>query len=180
MRNLSSVWVKLFSFSFFSLAVTVLPLLPKANPIFCEIKSHILFFFFQRCHASVLKRSSPPLCFYSLFLSHVLWLQCSLAPSPVFPDCLLLTLLCSSQVHWILDLLTAVCKSSQEGGTFPLFFSRLWSLITWGKWSPRVWGKCSSCVWAGMEFIWFSLGCKTSLNVANLTSDSPVQGIAQF
>lgn len=31
-----------------------------------------------------------------------------------------------------------------------------------------------------MEFIWFSLGCKTSLNVVHLTSDGPLQDITEF
>lgn len=175
MRILSNDWVKLFSFSFFNLATALLPHSSlQQTPLFCDKVTYS--FLFSR-DAMLLPSSAlpPALCFSSLFLSHVLWLHCSLVLA------LYSQIVYSSQVHWIFVLLTAACKSSQERCTFPLFFPRLWSLITWGKWSPCVWGKWSSCIWAGkIEFIWFSLGCNTSLNVAHLTSDSLLHDITQF
>lgn len=132
---------------FFLLSCNYCPstLLPRANPIFFLIVTYSLPFSRDAMFlsSSVLP---PTLCFSSLFLCHVLWLHCSLVLS-LYSHIVCCSLNCAAvKFTWIFDLLTATCKSSQERCTSPLFFPRLWSLITWGKWSPYVWGKWSSCV----------------------------------
>lgn len=129
MRILSTDWVKLFSFSFFNLATTPLPHSSiQETPFFCD---KVMYSFpFSRDAVLLSSRVLPPtLCFSSLFLSHVLWLHCSLVLA-LYTQIVCCSLDCAAvRFTGIFDLLTAVCKSSQERCTSPRSFPDfgLWS-----------------------------------------------------
>lgn len=146
MRNLSTDWVKLFSFSFFSLVITVLPYSSLQQTQFFGDKVTYSFHFSRDAMPLSSSVLPPTLCFSSLFLSHVLWLHCSPVLA-LYSQIVCCSLDCAAvKFTLIFPLLTVACKSSLKSFTFPLFFPRLWSLITQGKSSPCVQGKWSSCV----------------------------------